>query len=259
MKRQGTRRPVRTLLGAAAAVAIAVISLAGSTPAAATNDAADQAKAKHYKATRAYVVDKETGAVRMPTQQEVDEVVGNLSALGQRPAENLQQTPQSNGAVAVDLDGGFGGVLLGPAERRRHVGDEVRLHARRGRRIPRPRRRHDHQVMEASPMTTIRLHRSTRALILALAALVVSAGAASAGPAQFVIVNINAPGVGFNDPTPAAPVGGNTGTTLGQQRLIAFEHAATHLERAARQRRADPHPRAVHAARRRASSAAPAR
>jgi hypothetical protein len=48
-----------------------------------------------------------------------------------------------------------------------------------------------------------------------------------AGPAQIVIVNINAAGVGFNDPTPAAPVGGNSGTTLGQQRLIAFEHAAS--------------------------------
>ena len=47
-----------------------------------------------------------------------------------------------------------------------------------------------------------------------------------AGPAQIIIVNINAPGVGFNDPTPAAPVGGNAGTTLGQQRLIAFQHAA---------------------------------
>jgi PA domain len=47
-----------------------------------------------------------------------------------------------------------------------------------------------------------------------------------AGPAQIIIVNINAPGVGFNDPTPAAPVGGNSGTTLGQQRLIAFQEAA---------------------------------
>ena len=48
-----------------------------------------------------------------------------------------------------------------------------------------------------------------------------------AQPAELVIVNINNPGVGFNDPTPAAPVGGNTGTTLGQQRLIAFEYAAS--------------------------------
>lgn len=43
---------------------------------------------------------------------------------------------------------------------------------------------------------------------------------------QVVIVNDNAPGVGFNDPTPVAPVGGNTGTTLGQQRLMAFQFAA---------------------------------
>ncbi|UVW30190.1 PA domain-containing protein [Massilia sp. H6] len=50
-------------------------------------------------------------------------------------------------------------------------------------------------------------------------------GAAHAA-ANIVIVNLNTPGIGFNDPTPAAPVGGNTGTTLGEQRLIAFQHAA---------------------------------
>jgi hypothetical protein len=65
-----------------------------------------------------------------------------------------------------------------------------------------------------------------RFVALAIAGLFVPAAAAVAGPAQFVIVNINAPGVGFNDPTPAAPVGGNTGTTLGEQRLIAFQYAA---------------------------------
>ena len=65
-----------------------------------------------------------------------------------------------------------------------------------------------------------------RVLSAATAASLLLAGVVSAGPAQIVIVNINAPGVGFNDPTPRAPVGGNTGTTLGQQRLIAFQHAA---------------------------------
>lgn len=44
--------------------------------------------------------------------------------------------------------------------------------------------------------------------------------------ATIIINNINAAGVGFNDTTPAAPVGGNTGTTLGEQRLIAFTYAA---------------------------------
>ena len=46
------------------------------------------------------------------------------------------------------------------------------------------------------------------------------------GAAQIVIVNTNAPGVGFNETTPAAPVGGNPGTTVGQQRLNAFQYAA---------------------------------
>ena len=40
-------------------------------------------------------------------------------------------------------------------------------------------------------------------------------------------MNNNAPGVGFNDPTPRAPVGGNPGTTLGAQRLFIFQHAAS--------------------------------
>jgi hypothetical protein len=44
--------------------------------------------------------------------------------------------------------------------------------------------------------------------------------------ATIIIQNGNAAGVGFNDPTPAAPVGGNPGTTLGQQRLNAFQAAA---------------------------------
>ena len=34
-------------------------------------------------------------------------------------------------------------------------------------------------------------------------------------------------GSGFNDNTPATPVGGNAGTTVGEQRLIAFEFAAS--------------------------------
>lgn len=49
---------------------------------------------------------------------------------------------------------------------------------------------------------------------------------ASHAAATITIVNMNLPGIGFNDTTPATPVGGNTGTTLGQQRLIAFQHAA---------------------------------
>jgi hypothetical protein len=41
-----------------------------------------------------------------------------------------------------------------------------------------------------------------------------------------MVVNADGAGEGFNDPTPRAPVGGNTGKTLGAQRLIAVQHAA---------------------------------
>jgi len=61
------------------------------------------------------------------------------------------------------------------------------------------------------------------AAAFALLALLAAPLAASA---RITIVNANAAGEGFNDATPAAPVGGNTGTTLGAQRLQAFQHAA---------------------------------
>src|SRR5579871_3593560 len=60
---------------------------------------------------------------------------------------------------------------------------------------------------------------------LTLLTLLFAANMAFAG-AKITIVNNNAPGVGFNDPSPRAPLGGNPGTTLGQQRLNAFEFAA---------------------------------
>lgn len=43
---------------------------------------------------------------------------------------------------------------------------------------------------------------------------------------QIVISNLDGAGEGFNDATVVTPVGGNPGTTLGQQRLNVFEHAA---------------------------------
>jgi hypothetical protein len=59
-----------------------------------------------------------------------------------------------------------------------------------------------------------------------LAALLLAGSAPAFATATIVIVNTNAAGVGFNDTTPAAPVGGNPGTTIGQQRLNAFQYAA---------------------------------
>jgi hypothetical protein len=58
-------------------------------------------------------------------------------------------------------------------------------------------------------------------------AVVLACSSSTFAGATITIVNVDGPNEGFNDPTPAAPVGGNTGTTLGQQRLIAFHYAAS--------------------------------
>lgn len=63
-------------------------------------------------------------------------------------------------------------------------------------------------------------------LAAALAALSLAGATVASSAATITIVNADGAGEGFNDPTPVAPVGGNTGTTIGQQRLIAFQFAA---------------------------------
>lgn len=66
--------------------------------------------------------------------------------------------------------------------------------------------------------------KAVSAALAMVCGMAVSTHAAAA--ATIVINNLNAAGVGFNETTPAAPVGGNNGTTVGEQRLIAFTHAA---------------------------------
>ncbi|HEV7798069.1 MAG TPA: PA domain-containing protein [Pyrinomonadaceae bacterium] len=63
-------------------------------------------------------------------------------------------------------------------------------------------------------------------LVLLTSLVVLSFSASAFGAATIVIQNNDGAGVGFNDPTAVAPTGGNPGTTLGQQRLNAFQFAA---------------------------------
>lgn len=66
-------------------------------------------------------------------------------------------------------------------------------------------------------------------LLLKAALFSIASITASAVFAQSVISisnTIDGPTEGFNDPTPAAPVGGNPGMTLGEQRLFVFQTAA---------------------------------
>ena len=70
-------------------------------------------------------------------------------------------------------------------------------------------------------MTTFK----SKAWAPAIAALLALGGAA-AQAATFQITSRDAPGIGFNDSTPVAPVGGNTGTTLGEQRMNVYRYVA---------------------------------
>jgi len=63
-------------------------------------------------------------------------------------------------------------------------------------------------------------------LLTLTVSVVLFVSSSALGAATIVILNNDAAGVGFNDPTVVAPVGGNPGTTLGQQRLNAFQAAA---------------------------------
>jgi hypothetical protein len=67
---------------------------------------------------------------------------------------------------------------------------------------------------------------SGAALLLILAGAGPTLLMVSAAPAAVIrLINGDSPNEGFNDPTAVAPVGGNTGTTLGEQRLIVFQRA----------------------------------
>jgi len=63
-------------------------------------------------------------------------------------------------------------------------------------------------------------------LLRAALALALGAAALPLAAAEFQIVVTDVAGAGFNDPTPATPVGGNTGTTIGAQRFVVFQEAA---------------------------------
>ena len=67
---------------------------------------------------------------------------------------------------------------------------------------------------------------TSKRLAAALAVGIVGWVSGAQAAATLVIVNADLAGVGFNDTTAVAPVGGNTGATLGQQRLNAFQAAA---------------------------------
>lgn len=107
-----SRRPARpgfptlkiaVVIGLVAAFSLGMFLMSGAK--------SSNAAQKRFKATREIVVDKQTGQRRMPTQEEIDQTVANLSELANRP-EDLPETQGAGNAVVVDLAGGYNGVML---------------------------------------------------------------------------------------------------------------------------------------------------
>ena len=112
-RKSGTRRlhsfsrtKIAILIGVIAALSLSVF-LMGSK----SSNTASAAPQKQFRATRPIIVDQQTGQRRMPTQEEIDQIVSNLSTLANRP-EDLPQTPVAGGGVSIDVQGGYGGVML---------------------------------------------------------------------------------------------------------------------------------------------------
>ena len=74
-------------------------------------------------------------------------------------------------------------------------------------------------------MSGLRTRRVRNWLLAGLVCTLHAAAASPAGAATIRLINTDPPHQGLNDDTPVAPVGGNTGTTIGEQRLIAFQYA----------------------------------
>ena len=109
--KSGSRLPI--LLAFAGVVLIAgVISFIGYFFSVQNVEAQALRDRSKYKATRPIVVDPNTGERRMPSNKEINDLVDSLQVLTKRPAGGLKSASLQNDATAIDLDGGFNGVML---------------------------------------------------------------------------------------------------------------------------------------------------
>jgi hypothetical protein len=72
-----------------------------------------RASQKRYVATKEIIRDTATGRLRKPTPEETEAMVDQIKTLTNRSTEGLAATQHPNGMTVVDLDGRFGGVVLG--------------------------------------------------------------------------------------------------------------------------------------------------
>jgi hypothetical protein len=101
-------RVVATLVLSIGVGALVFAQAAPAQPAQAKNG-------KKYVATKEIIRDKATGQLRVPTTEETQALVDQVSALTNRSTEGLTVTQSANGGKMMSLEGRFGGVILGRA------------------------------------------------------------------------------------------------------------------------------------------------
>ncbi len=99
----------------AALITLFVLAVAVVAAIALPRNSSQAAKQKKFKATKEIVLDQATGTLRRPTSEETDLMVEQISSLTNRSTEGLTVQPAANGGEMMDLEGRFGGVVLGRA------------------------------------------------------------------------------------------------------------------------------------------------
>jgi hypothetical protein len=115
MKQFVSTTAVRLLVLGAAVVLISAASsrtVAGSAAAEAMQGRGSApGQQKKFRATRAIVPDAQSGQYRMPTEDEIAQVVDHLATMTSQP-ESLPEVAGAGSTVSVELGGGFNGVVL---------------------------------------------------------------------------------------------------------------------------------------------------
>ena len=69
-------------------------------------------KIKKYIATRDITVDKQTGKIRKPTDQELTDLVSSLNEMLAQPTGDLPTRTLPNGGQVIELDGAYAPVAI---------------------------------------------------------------------------------------------------------------------------------------------------
>jgi len=170
-------------------------------------------------------------AQNMPSGENDRELAETIKRLTNRSADNLEIRSDKDGTVSIDLEGRFQNVFLSKADNGNSAAacvtslEEANLFFERdletGQSLP-------NDVFRTETLDEIAArHGMRRQEFLFYQNLIAKAERQALAPNASIIAiqNNNGPGVGFNDPTPTAPEGGNSGD-LGQQRLNLFRFAA---------------------------------